>query len=1164
MRVLGRSLPTLAVALLLTAGLPRAAAGDVLTFAPTADTYVDADAPNGNFDADTRLRADAAPERVIYLRFAVAGTGSRPVQDARLRLVVSGAASSGGTVHAITNTTWDPRTVTFATRPPVDGPALHTLGAVAVGATVEFNVGAAVTGDGVYNFAIESSKDDGVSYQPATATSALRPALVVTVAAAPLPEPTVRILQPPPEASFLVGDAVTLQGTATDAADGDLGAALRWTSSLDGPLGTGPLLTPSLTAGTHTLTAAVTDRDGFTGTARVTVTVQPNTPPLVTITAPATGATLPAPVALAATARDPEDGSLTAALAWSSDLQGPLGTGSPRTAALVPGTHRLTARVTDRGGLTGSATVTVTVPLDVPAVADAYVLSGSSANYGSDTTLKVDASTLHIGYLRFVVAGAGAANVTRAVLRLRVDTASSAGSDSGGTFHTLSNTTWDERTVTWATRPAIDGPTLATLGPVALGAVVDVDVTAAVTGDGVYSFAITSASADGVSYRTREGGVPPRLLLTLRAPAPTIAITAPAAGTTVTVGTPVTLRGSATDMVDGNLAGALRWTSSLDGALGTGASVTAGGLRIGTHAVAAEVRNSAGVSVRAAITLRVRAPNAAPNVSITAPPGGTSVPAGTAVSLAASALDDFDGDLASRVKWKSSRDGTLGTGSPRTVFPSEGVHTIAATVTDSDGAIASTTVSLTVLPTPPVVTITAPGSGAIIAGTAVTFNASAHDVTDGTLTAGIHWASHRDGPLGTGGTVTATLRAGPHVVTATVSDRGGLAGTATVSLTVHVPGQFGFEAFSFGDGVDQDNNRATASKPESKLWYVDGIWWATLYSLAGSAHRIHAYDPVMESWIDTGVVVDERALSRQDALWDGTKLYMVSRFAGPPGQNRVLRYSYHPDTVRWSLDAGFPVDVPGGGTESATIAKDSTGMLWITYTLGRTVFVSHTTGSDTQWAAPFAVPIGSAGTGLASDDIAAVVALNGSIGVFWSHQPKETDYFAVHTDGRTPTDPAAWHLEIAAAGDRVADDHFNLKVAPDGRLFAAVKTSRTGDSDTLVGLLVRSAAGSWSPLHTVTVGEFSPTRPQCLIDPVARRVYVFYSKNTSGIHYKVSDTDTIAFPTGKGTPLIDSPEITDINNPTTTKQTVSAESGIVIVAASPMANSYWYNTLDIP
>src|SRR5207237_1329759 len=90
--------------------------------------------------------------------------------------------------------------------------------------------------------------------------------------------PSVTIISPGDGAALLVGKPVVLGATALDAEDGDLSPTIRWTSSRDGVLGTGPtVLRPSLSAGTHTLTATVTALDGPTGSASITVHVVPAT-----------------------------------------------------------------------------------------------------------------------------------------------------------------------------------------------------------------------------------------------------------------------------------------------------------------------------------------------------------------------------------------------------------------------------------------------------------------------------------------------------------------------------------------------------------------------------------------------------------------------------------------------------------------------------------------------------------------------------------------------------------------------------------------------------------------------------------------------------------------------------------------------------------------------
>jgi uncharacterized protein YjiK len=88
--------------------------------------------------------------------------------------------------------------------------------------------------------------------------------------------PTATITAPPNGSAFIQGDVITFTGTASDAEDGNLTAGLSWTSSLDGALGSGgSVSTGSLSVGTHTITASVTDSDGGQGSDAVTVTVNP-------------------------------------------------------------------------------------------------------------------------------------------------------------------------------------------------------------------------------------------------------------------------------------------------------------------------------------------------------------------------------------------------------------------------------------------------------------------------------------------------------------------------------------------------------------------------------------------------------------------------------------------------------------------------------------------------------------------------------------------------------------------------------------------------------------------------------------------------------------------------------------------------------------------------
>ncbi|HET7088809.1 MAG TPA: Ig-like domain-containing protein, partial [Anaerolineae bacterium] len=91
----------------------------------------------------------------------------------------------------------------------------------------------------------------------------------------PLKLPEIISIEPPSGATYVVSQTVTFEGVAFDVEDGLLGdAQLQWSSSLQGPLGTGGLLqTADLIAGTHVVTLTATDSHNNVATATTTITV---------------------------------------------------------------------------------------------------------------------------------------------------------------------------------------------------------------------------------------------------------------------------------------------------------------------------------------------------------------------------------------------------------------------------------------------------------------------------------------------------------------------------------------------------------------------------------------------------------------------------------------------------------------------------------------------------------------------------------------------------------------------------------------------------------------------------------------------------------------------------------------------------------------------------
>jgi hypothetical protein len=128
---------------------------------------------------------------------------------------------------------------------------------------------------------------------------------------------------------------------------------------------------------------------------------------------------------------------------------------------------------------------------------------------------------------------------------------------------------------------------------------------------------------------------------------PAAAIQQPADGATFAQGAAVALQGSGTDPEDGALAGAsLTWTSSLDGAVGTGASLTVTSLSVGTHTIVLTATDAQGLAASASITVTINpAPQLPGSISGTVTANGAPI-GGVAVTLGgtASASTSTDGN----------------------------------------------------------------------------------------------------------------------------------------------------------------------------------------------------------------------------------------------------------------------------------------------------------------------------------------------------------------------------------------------------------------------------------------------------------------------------------------------------------------------------------------
>ena len=362
-----------------------------------------------------------------------------------------------------------------------------------------------------------------------------------------------------------------------------------------------------------------------------------------------------------------------------------------------------------------------------------------------------------------------------------------------------------------------------------------------------------------------------------------------------------------------------------------------------------------------------------------------------------------------------------------------------------------------------------------------------------------------------------------------------------------------YRGFHFGTDATASPTR---DKPQNKLWYHDGAWWAVM--LDPVDNRVRIFELLGDnSWRRTDAVVDDRLDSTADVRWDGRKLFVATRHATLP--LRVLRFSYGFADRAYRLDSGFPVNVNAVGTSSATIEHDSAGRLWVAYVHARQLWLAHSTVDQLTWTPPFVPNL--EGVNTAVSDIAALIRFGGHVGLMWSNQATDAFYFAVHADDDPPEH---WSVERALGGAGMVDNHIDLKSDSAGRIYAVVKTSQGDDGELsdspLTLLLIRSPDRSWSQRVFGTVAD-NHTRPIAVIDEDNEHIYIFATKGENVVYKRTSLADP-SFTPGPGSPFVSYPSAR-LQDATSSDHPVTSESGIVVLANSMEERHYYHALLDL-
>ena len=314
-----------------------------------------------------------------------------------------------------------------------------------------------------------------------------------------------------------------------------------------------------------------------------------------------------------------------------------------------------------------------------------------------------------------------------------------------------------------------------------------------------------------------DGGTPvstsPRSFTLANNTAPTVALTAPANGSTITLPATVNFAATASDS-GGSVARVEFYANGVQvGQDTTSPYAFNWAAPAGTHTLSAVAIDDAGArTTSSTVTVSVVSGNVQPTVALTSPANGSTIPLPNPVNLAATASDS-DGSIVRVEFYQGATKLGEDTTTPYTFSwnAAPGTYSLTAVAEDNAGArVTSSAVSITVTNASPAVALTSPANGSTFrAGDLLNLEATASD-TDGT----VQRVEFFSGATKLGEDLVApfswpwSVPVGTHVLTAAAVDNFGartVSAAITITATTNAPPTVALIAPANGESIPLPN-----------------------------------------------------------------------------------------------------------------------------------------------------------------------------------------------------------------------------------------------------------------------------------------------------------------------------------------------------------------------
>lgn len=370
------------------------------------------------------------------------------------------------------------------------------------------------------------------------------------------------------------------------------------------------------------------------------------------------------------------------------------------------------------------------------------------------------------------------------------------------------------------------------------------------------------------------------------------------------------------------------------------------------------------------------------------------------------------------------------------------------------------------------------------------------------------------------------------------------------------------------DGPGRHSSIDPSSPGTTRVWFAGGRWWGLFPNAQASSMRIWALAGPDGPWVDSGVVVDDRADARVDVAWTGTHLVVSASGTRPYRSEglRLSRFSYGEDG--WSRDPDFPVTLTNSGVPDTQLAVTDDGRVWLARTEGNAVVVSSSDTANQRFSDFAPLPGGVAGTDVGGFDLES--AGEGLL-VVWRSVSSDT---LVAARG----DAAGVWSEIAhpvyGVGGVGPLDAVIAGASQPGLVLVALDTTLgvRGSNEEDPAIVLARLRGSTTEVSVVAKGLDRLGPPSLVVDPGAGKVHVLAVASPAdedapadpanpdvwSVTDKVADLAEPEFGSGQGTVLIRR-EGVSLWPPAVPAELVDAIRGFVVATSGDDA-SQWTST----